>query len=188
MTIYAGFDIETTGLLEPDHRIIEIHFEFRHNYKKLLTWTQRLDPKRTITAEAFRVHGIDLAMLAGKPTFEDVAKTIEGLIQRADVLVAHNGEDFDEPFLEKEFKRVGLRLPKKPIFDTMKKGRWATADGKNPNLGELCWSTGVDYDSTKAHAADYDVSVMLDAFESGYRMGFFSMDGLSINEQQSIAA
>lgn len=187
MTVYVGFDIETTGLNVPEHRIIEIHFEFRKNYKSVFQWTQRLDPRRSISEDAYRVHGINLGALAGKPTWEDMAKTIHGLISRADVMVGHNGEDFDWPFLEREFKRVGLSIPSKPLFDTMKEGRWATPDGKNPSLGELCWATGIEYDVSAAHAADYDVRVMLDAFERGHKLGFFKMEGLTISDPKIAA-
>jgi DNA polymerase-3 subunit epsilon len=37
-------------------------------------------------------------------------------------------------------------------------------DAKPPSLREFCWSMGVDYDPSEAHAAEYDVKVMMDSF------------------------
>ncbi len=186
--IYAGFDTETTGLCEPEHRIIELHIEFRTNYKSLMNKTFRFDPQRSISEAAYRVHKIDLGMLAGEKTFAELAPTIAAMLSRADVVVAHNGIGFDWPFMQMECRRVGVKLPEVKLFDTMVEGRWATPDGKNPSLGELCFATGVDYDSSAAHAADYDVRVNLDAFERGYKMGFFKLDGMTIGEASKKAA
>lgn len=173
MITELGLDIETTGLLAPEHRIIEIYFQGRKDGVKIFEWETRIDPKRSITAEAQRVHGIDYTALIGKPVFEDVAKNIHMIISKFDVMIAHNGENFDWPFLAMELKRCGLIIPDKPMIDTMVEGVWATPDGKKPTLAELCFATGIDYDPSKAHAASYDVSVMMDAFEVGRKLNFF---------------
>jgi len=179
MTTELGLDIETTGLLDPDHRIIELYFQGRKNGVKIFEWETRINPKRSITAEAQRVHGIDFTDLVGKPTFEDVAKTVHAIISKFDVMIAHNGIGFDWPFIEMELKRCGLVIPDKPVVDTMIEGVWATPDGKKPSLAELCFATGIDYDPSKAHAASYDVEVMLDAYDIGRKLNFFSDPGLA---------
>lgn len=173
--IIGGLDTETTGLEPGDHRFVEVFVELidyptRKSVGKKL---QRINPQRSIQPAAQAVHKISLSDLMGEPKWEDVAPALHKLLNRCDLLVAHNGEGFDLPFLNYEFKRVGLPAITVPVFDTMLEGRWATPVGKVPNLGELCWACEVDYDGSKAHAADYDVNVMLQCFFRGMDWGFF---------------
>lgn len=173
--IIGALDTETTGLEPGDHRFIEIFVEqIEYPSRKSLTKKlQRINPQRSIQPAAQAVHKISLSDLIGCPSWEDVAPDIHKLIAGCDLLVAHNGEGFDLPFLNYEFKRVGLPEIRVPMFDTMLHGRWSTPIGKVPNLGELCWACEVDYDGSKAHAADYDVGVMMDCFFRGLDWGFF---------------
>lgn len=174
--IFAGVDIETTGLLDKDHRIIEVYIGLWKDGKFVNALNQRIDPERSISAEAARVHGITYPDLIGQPKWQQVAPAVVKLLNAVDVIVWHNGDDFDGPFIKQELERVGLSMPRKPTFDTMQKGVWATPDGKKPSLAELCFATGIEYDPAKAHAADYDVGVMMQAFFVGVREGFFEVD------------
>lgn len=170
----AGIDIETTGLLTPDHRIIEVYIGLWRDGKRVWEYEQRVDPQRSISAEAQRVHKISAGDLMGSPTWDAVGPAVEKILLRADAYVWHNGDDFDGPFIDQELKRIGLTgIPARPALDTMVHGVWATADGKKPRLQELCFATGVDYDPAKAHAAAYDVERMMDAYLAGLRFGFF---------------
>jgi DNA polymerase-3 subunit epsilon len=178
MTIVAGIDIETTGLLAADHRIIEVYISLWRKDKRIFEFDQRIDPQRSISADALRVHGIDIGQLAGKPTWDAVAPNVVKVLSKADLFVWHNGDDFDGPFIEQELKRISLTLPKRQSVDTMKAGVWATPDGKKPTLAELCFSLGIDYDATKAHAASYDVGVMMEAYNTGVRWGYFQQAGI----------
>jgi DNA polymerase-3 subunit epsilon len=173
--IIAGFDLETTGLLSPDHRIVEIYLDLWRDGKRIWKFEQRINPQRAIAADAQRVHGITNADLIGKPTFEQVAPVISKALRKAHVVVAHNGEEFDWPFLEQEMKRAAIALPRVPLFDTMKRGIWATPHGKNPSLMELCFACGVEYDPAKAHAASYDVEVMIECLRKGIEWNFFDL-------------
>lgn len=165
--IVTGIDIETTGLsAERGHRIIEIACTL-HDYstgKILGKWEQRINPKRTIDPKAQAVHGISLEDLAEEPTWEEVAPKLIKLIKRTDLLVAHNGDGFDLPFILHETDRIGLELPDVATFDTMLEGTWATPDGKNPKLKELAEALGYVYDEKKAHSALYDVILMMQCF------------------------
>lgn len=173
--IIAGLDLETTGLLTDDHRIIEVYIGLWRDGTKVFEFEQRINPERQIAVDATRVHGITNADVIASPTFKDVAPKIVAILSRARVFVAHNGEDFDGPFLAQELKRVGASLPKRPMFDTMKQGVWATPTGKMPNLGELCFACGVPYDPSLAHAAAYDVEKMMDCLHRGIDWGFYDM-------------
>jgi len=175
--IVSGLDIETTGLLDPEHRIIEICILLYDldSQKKLGGYTKRIHPQRSITPKAQEVHGITIHDLAGCPTWDEVASMVARIMSKSDLIVAHNGYGFDLPFIANELVRVGIALPDVQGFDTMLEGRWATPMGKQPSLAELCFATGVEYDPAKAHGAEYDVEVMMAAFFKGVEKGFFKI-------------
>lgn len=177
MRIVGGYDIETTGLEIGDHRIIEACLQLwdLKSRKRLVNVTQRIDPQRSIVTSAQAVHGISLADLSGCPTWETVGPKLRQIMERCDLIVAHHGEGFDFPFTNHELKRIGLPPIPAPTFDTMKPARWATPVGKVPSLQELAWACEVPYDTCLAHAADYDVSVMMDCFFRGLDWGMFQL-------------
>ncbi len=177
--IEAGVDIETTGLEVGDHRIIEINIGLYRDEKLLRAFHTFIDPKRSIGAEAMAVHKITPAQLVGKPEWKEVAPAIAAYLAKAERIVAHNGIEFDMPFIAYELKRVGITMPKRPIIDTMH-CVWATPDGKRPSLKELCLACGVEYAETSttgtgAHAADYDVDVMMRSYFNARRWGFIEV-------------
>ena len=177
MTLFVAFDLESTGLLAPEHRIIEIYAGlYSLETKELIrSFEKRIDPQRSISAEAQRVHGISGADLIGCPTFETVASDLRAFIEQGAFTVAHNGLGFDVPFINAEFVRVGLTKLSRPCIDTCVLGRFATPNGKVPTLGELCFAVGVEYDPEKAHAASYDVQVMTDCFFRAAEWGFLDL-------------
>lgn len=180
--VLAFGDIETTGLKQEDgHRIIEIaigvwRYDAAAGIKQKVgkTWVQRINPERPIDPGAEAVHGISLSDLRGAPTWKEVAPKVHKILSATNIFVAHNGEGFDAPFIALELIRLGYKLPNFKVYDTMLNGRAATGFGKLPNLGELCWSMGVDYDPDNAHAADYDVEVMERSFWNGVDRGLFT--------------
>lgn len=179
--LIAGSDIETTGLLAPDgtpgdHRIVEVYVGlYDATSRKLVAkYFQRINPQRAIQPAAQAVHKISITDLQSSPVWKDVAADFRAFIERADLVVGHNWNGFDAPFIDGELQRVGLPKLTKPTFDTMLEGRWATPTGLIPNLGALCWACDVPYDTSKAHAADYDVDVMMQSFFRGLEWGFFN--------------
>jgi DNA polymerase-3 subunit epsilon len=176
MPIIVGLDLETTGLDQTaGHRIIEVAallFDLAST-RLLGKYVQRVNPQRSIDPEAQRVHGITFDMLAHEPTWEQVAPNVHTLLSRTNYVAAHNGVGFDIPFLTGEFQRIGMAVPKFEVIDTMLEARWATPLGKLPNLGELCFACGVDYDPEQAHGADYDITVNMKAYFAARAMGFF---------------
>lgn len=177
-----GLDLETTGLLTPDHRIVEIYMGVWDSTTRKQTWEydQRIDPVRSIALDAQRVHGISSTMLVGKPKWEDVAWGVSKNLNAVDLIVAHNGDGFDIPFINQEMQRVGAPSWSCPTFDTMVSGRHSTPNGKVPNLGELCFAYDIPYDPALAHAASYDVRRMMECFFKGVDQGFFQVKGPSI--------
>lgn len=141
-------------------------------------FVRRFNPGRPIDPKALEVHGITFESVSHLPLLEDDAvgiDFIQRILSKSDIVIAHNGGDFDVPFITKEFARIGKPLPAIHLVDTMKQARWATPLGKVPNLGELCAACGITYDPSKAHAAEYDVDVMVKCFFHAFPLGFYTL-------------
>lgn len=184
LTLTIG-DIETTGLRAEDgHRIIELSFgvwvydKVAKTKRKLgKTWVQRVNPERTIDPAAEAVHGISLSMLRGAPKWEDVAPTVNKILARTNLFIAHNAS-FDCPFIALELIRLGYPMPKFDVFCTMDGGRLATGFGKVPNLGELAYACGIPYDPDAAHSALYDTEILEQCYWKGVELGLFKAPDL----------
>ncbi|UAB18190.1 3'-5' exonuclease [Acinetobacter baumannii] len=172
-----GVDTETTGLeVDNGDKIIEIALiKYDLDGAKLEEFVQRIDPERNIDPKAQAVHGISYSDLIGCPKFVDIAEEVASIVNHASLLVAHNFA-FDGPFIATELKRAGITPKKVSSFCTMEYGRWATFDGKYPKLADLCFSLGVEYDASAAHAASYDVDVMMQCFFKARERGFFQVE------------
>lgn len=173
-------DIETTGLKQEDgHRIIEVALSvWAYNTltgeKRKLgkPYIQRINPERPIDPGAEAVHKISLAHLRGKPKWAKVAPIVASILSRTDIFIAHNAA-FDAPFLALELIRVKEAMPNFDVYCTMENGRKATGMGKVPNLGELAYACGFDYDTDAAHSALYDTELLENCYWVGVENGLF---------------
>ncbi|HHX63293.1 MAG TPA: WYL domain-containing protein [Chloroflexi bacterium] len=111
-------DVETTGLAATlGDRICEVA-ALRCQNGEVTDALQRLvNPQRSITPGAYRVHGIDEEMLRDAPLFAEVADDLLALLENA-VFVGHNAP-FDLGFLHSEFARIGMRMPPLIALDTL---------------------------------------------------------------------
>jgi len=175
--IVGGCDIETTGLdFNKGHKIIEVCFslyDFETRRHKGY-YVKRIHPQRSISAEAQRVHGIDITDLASCPAFKEVAPEIVKLFKACDVVVAHNGINFDFPFIAYELAMAGYNMPRFEPFDT-KEARCLTWNGKHPKLKEMAFALGFEYDERQAHSAKYDTHLLMKCFFEGVDRGIFKI-------------
>jgi DNA polymerase-3 subunit epsilon len=171
--LVLGFDTETTGLsAEKGDKIIEfagLTYDFATG-KLVDKFVQRIDPERAISAGAQEIHGIAYSDLVGMPKFRDVAPEIARRMSDVDLVIAHNIA-FDLEFLITEFTAASVPVPDVDGWDTMSESRWACPDGKYPRLEELCFALGIPFDAAAAHAAEYDVSKMMEAFFEAVKRG-----------------
>ena len=107
------FDTETAVL--GDH-VIEIGFSlFKHG--QLVSETNMfIRPAVPIEKGASDVHKIYESDVEDAPLFADVAWYIHNTLSAVDVHIAYNYE-YDRSVLEKEFARVGMNFPVKPMAD-----------------------------------------------------------------------
>lgn len=174
-------DIETTGLdAQKGHRIIEVALSVwavdkttRARRQLARPYIQRINPERDIDPGAQAVHKISLSDLRGKPKWKDVAPIVSKILDKTGVFVAHNGMGFDGPFLALELVRLGYSVPNFIVHDTMIEGKLATGMGKAPNLGELAYACGIDYDPDEAHSALYDTRILEQCYWYGVDHGLF---------------
>lgn len=102
------FDLETTGLSPTQERIVEIAAYDPWQEK---TFQMLVHPQRPIPKEAMSVHGITNEMVANQPSFEEVSAHFLHFCQGEVLLIAHNGEGFDFPFLAHELYRAKKQIP-----------------------------------------------------------------------------
>lgn len=108
------FDIESTGLDIPTDAIIELSFvkvmpggEERIKTWKIKPWDYVNKCQKHINEEASKVNGVTDDMVAGCPTFYEVADEVAEWLKDSD-LSGFNSAKFDLPMLAEEFERVKL--------------------------------------------------------------------------------
>jgi DNA polymerase-3 subunit epsilon len=101
------FDLETTGVNVATDRIVEIAILkiFPNGNKESHTW--RVNPEIPIPEGASAIHGITDAMVAGEPTFKELAPKVYALIKDSD-LGGFNSNRFDIPLLAEELLRADI--------------------------------------------------------------------------------
>jgi DNA polymerase-3 subunit epsilon len=160
MPIYpVYFDTETTGVDFEKDRIVEIAAYCPLNQK---TFSSFVNPRMPIPKEATQIHHISDDMVKDAPTFDEVGKTFAEFCTEEALLIAHNNEAFDKIFIEKEFSRNSLTIPKWKYFDTLKWARKYRYDLPRHALQYLREVYGVE--SNQAHRALDDVLVLHQVF------------------------
>ncbi len=114
---WAVTDVETTGLSpQGGDRVCEIAV-IRAGPEGVHRLQTLIHPGRPIPPEASSINGISNEMVAGAPSFAEVAQKVEDYLRGA-VFVAHNAP-FDRGFFEAEFRACGRTLPDEPTVDTL---------------------------------------------------------------------
>ena len=157
-------DTETTGL-DPaqGHRIVEIGaVELLNAIPTGHTFHVYLHPERDMPEEAFRVHGISLEFLTGKPLFAEIGAAFMDFLGGAK-LVAHNAE-FDMRFINAELARIGAALiGADRIVDTLALAR-RKFPGASNSLDALCARFGVDASRRSKHGALLDAEILAEVY------------------------
>lgn len=116
---YTVFDTETTGL-EPSagDEIVSLSAVRIVNSRLLRDecFDHLVNPRRPVSRESQRIHGITPAMLAGQPGIEEVLPRFARFAEDT-VLVGHNVA-FDMRFLQLKEQATGVRLVQ-PVLDTL---------------------------------------------------------------------
>jgi DNA polymerase-3 subunit epsilon len=98
-------DLETTGANFANDRIIEIGF-VEVDRDGAREWSSLVDPGVPVSSFITGLTGIDTAMVAGAPRFDQLAPLVLEKL-RGRLFIAHNAR-FDYTFLKREFHRLGI--------------------------------------------------------------------------------
>lgn len=101
------FDLETTGMNIATDRIVEISIlkVYPNGNKESKTWL--VNPEMEIPKEVVAIHGITNEKVVTEPTFKELAKEINKLIEGCD-LAGFNSNRFDIPLLAEEMLRADI--------------------------------------------------------------------------------
>lgn len=102
-------DLETTGTNILRDRIIEIGVIKLHPDGSREEKLWRINPEMHIPEGATAVHHITDEMVAGEPTFRQMAETLCQFMENCDI-AGYNSNKFDVPLLIEEFARVGINF------------------------------------------------------------------------------
>lgn len=168
------YDTETTGINIEEDFIIELSA-----YDPILdkTFDELINPGSPIPPSATAIHHITDEMVANKPPFKEVALKFIEFCEGDSVLIAHNNDRFDKPFLMSEFKRKGVPFPELEFLDSLKWARRYRPDLPKHSLQHLRETYG--FPENNAHRALDDVITLQRVFES-------MIDDLSIDVVYSL--
>lgn len=115
----VALDLETTGLSSKHDRIVQIGIEKFYPDGRITSWESIIDPTIPIPKEASDVHHITDEIVAGEPTFEDIAPILFVGLKECDLL-GYNLHSFDVKFLVAEFARCKMKFIVPRIIDAYK--------------------------------------------------------------------
>lgn len=114
---FAIIDLETSGFNPPESKILEIAIlKIDRDGNELERFETLINPEDGNVGRT-DIHGIELKMLYGAPTFDEASGRILELIQDS-IIVAHNAR-FEENFLAYELNEAGHDLDLIPALDTL---------------------------------------------------------------------
>jgi len=149
------YDTETTGVKPDKDRIIEIA---AYDPELDRTFHALINPKVPIPQEASAIHHITDEMVKDAPSFKQVGIDFATFCKGEVVLIAHNNDAFDLPFIRFEFERNELTLPKWPYIDSLKFARKYRPDLPRHSLQHLREYHGIP--ANQAHRALDDVIIL----------------------------
>ena len=123
------------------------------------------NPLMPIDPGASRVNGFYNSMVKNYPKFSTKIDKLTELINRADILIAHNVA-FDLSLLLNEYIRAGKKMPSKRAFCTMRGLKLCVPirnGAKGPNLGNATkyYGANPNKNSDNFHNAKYDTQCLV---------------------------
>lgn len=138
--MYAIVDIETTGGIAGRHRITEIAVVLHDGKSVTGTYQTLVNPEQEIPPFIIQLTGINNAMVAEAPTFEEIAPELFDLLKDK-VFVAHNAA-FDYSFVRKMLEEQGYPFHSRKLC-TVKLSRKILPGKQRYSLGNLCRELGI---------------------------------------------
>ena len=162
-SVYIIFDLETTGLFPEFDDIIEFAGSKYHMGKEIEKVQFFIKPKGKLSEFTKKLTNISEADVDNAIDQKEGIFKIASWIKDS-ILIAHNGIDFDMRFLQKKAEQYNCPKFKNTLIDSMKLARAIHPEFISHSLGRLAKKLKVEYDSSIAHRADYDVKVLSDVW------------------------
>jgi len=162
--IEVVLDTETTGLsIKDGHRIVEIGcIELNNQIPTSNLFHCLLNPERSVSSEALKIHGYTDEFLSNKKKFSEIADSfLEFLTNKK--LIIHNA-DFDLSHINNELKLIGKEEIKKDrVIDTLELAK-EKFPGSAINLDSLCKKFGIDNSKREKHNALIDCELLCQVY------------------------
>ncbi len=152
MIDFVAFDLETTGIQADVDAIVEVGAVRFENGSPKEPFNALVNPGRPIPKEAFDVHGISDADVAGKPPIQEVMVDLTAYCGDLP-MVAHNAR-FDFKFLEVAVNTHRCKAPSGMLLDTFALAKKVINGVPNYRLETLTKHFG--FPSTVFHRASED--------------------------------
>ena len=157
-------DTETTGLsITEKHRIVEIGcIELENQIPTNKIFHEYLNPQRSVSEDAYKIHGYSDNFLSDKKTFSEIAESFLKFIKDKKIII-HNAA-FDLSFLNYEFRLINQKaINKNNIIDTLEIARLKYPGSQN-SLDALCKRFNIDNSKREKHNALIDCQLLKEVY------------------------
>ena len=157
-------DTETTGLsITEKHRIVEIGcIELENQIPTNKIFHEYLNPQRSVSEDAYKIHGYSDDFLSDKKTFSEIAESFLKFIKDKQIII-HNAA-FDLSFLNYEFRLINQKaINKNNIIDTLEIARLKYPGSQN-SLDALCKRFNIDNSKREKHNALIDCQLLKEVY------------------------
>ena len=156
-------DTETTGLSTTEkHRIVEIGcIELNNQIPTNNVFHKFINPQRSVSEDAFKVHGYSDNFLSSKEKFSEISEDFLNFIKNKKLII-HNAE-FDLSHLNNELKIIGKEKLKNEVVDTLILSR-DKFPGSPSSLDALCKRYRIDNSKRIQHTALIDCDLLLKVY------------------------
>ena len=155
---YAIVDIETTGGHASANGITEISVFVHDGHRVVKHFETLINPQQLIPEFITSLTGIDNAMVAAAPTFDEIADVLFEILNQ-NIFIAHN-VNFDFSFINHQFKQSGYDLTVKKLC-TVRLGRKIFPGLPSYSLGNLCRSLKINIENRHRAGGDAQATVKL---------------------------
>ena len=157
-------DTETTGLSTIEkHRIVEIGcIELDNQIPTNKIFHKYINPQRSVSEDAYKVHGYSDEFLSDKKTFSEIYKDFLNFIKNKKIII-HNAP-FDLSFLNYELKLINQKpINKENVIDTLEIAR-SKYPGSQNSLDALCKRFNIDNSKREKHNALIDCHLLKEIY------------------------
>jgi len=157
-------DTETTGLSTKEkHRIVEIGcIELDNQISTNKIFHTYINPQRSVSEEAYKIHGYSDEFLSNKKKFHEIADKFLDFIKDKKIII-HNAA-FDLSFLNYELKLIKQKeIGRNNIIDTLEIARQKYPGSQN-SLDALCKRFNIDNSKREKHNALVDCQLLKEVY------------------------